>query len=617
MAPLPSYKDLWPTDDSTWDSPKDVVLVLHLATLASGYTPNINLAARPTPTRTSHAFLRCVEPKKPHRTGCQATLLYLEYLTRSKKGNGPCKVHLPPRSKDTQKLCDHHGGEDSGHSECVGPLERATSPFHLSVGTRVYTKREVSLIEAGLKSTGRRAGYAIQSRHTKDVLVKCLGESDAGPCKWQVRLIPGKGRDGEGNEVEGHTASEIDPVHQCEPKLPSPSEPLREVLDYFPEITLTAGLIGKSKRQQVRKKPKGKTPATPDYATDSSDEEGVISDSGLQRRCEELIALCPPKAESNGNGPADPSSLEAPANASGPASATGSIEHTTLTAPASALGLSSAAASPSAGGGRDTRDPSSSLSPVQSEAADDSMYEEPALVDAGAEDDEDDGSYGGDSEEEKPRASKRARLARGQQLQQEEQQRRATRRSLGKGKEVSYKEVWEVEGLDDEEEKPEVYEGAVEQPTIEDLKPIEDVKPVQEQYEDVKPQQSVPAPLPLGLNDDSIIPDSAAPSPAVASSSSFAQAQAHDASIDPTLGISLPTAAHLASTAPAPAPAPAVEAEPEVDLSMFVDLDSSAPATQENDKVGEVVEGGEHKIVVDQMLPSAEVEEKIGMEVDA
>lgn len=114
---------LWPADDSTWDSPKDVVLVLHLATLASGYSPNINLAARPTPTRTSHAFLRCVEPKKPHRTGCQATLLYLEYLTKSKKGNGQCKVHLPPRSKDTQKLCDHHGQPDSGHSEFVGALD--------------------------------------------------------------------------------------------------------------------------------------------------------------------------------------------------------------------------------------------------------------------------------------------------------------------------------------------------------------------------------------------------------------------------------------------------------------------------------------------------------------
>lgn len=112
-------------------------------------------------------------------------------------------------------------------------LQRATTPFHLTVGPRVYTKREVSRLEAGLKSTGRRLGYAIQSRHTKDVLVKCLGESEQGPCKWQVRLIPGKGKDGEGNEVEGHTASEIDPVHQCEPKLPKPSEPLKRVLDYF------------------------------------------------------------------------------------------------------------------------------------------------------------------------------------------------------------------------------------------------------------------------------------------------------------------------------------------------------------------------------------------------
>ena len=130
---ITSYKDLWPSDDSTWDSPKDVVLVLHLATLAAGYSPNINLAARPTPTRTSHAFLRCVEPKKPHRTGCQATLLYLEYLTRSKKGNGPCKVHLPPRSKDTQKLCDHHSVPDSGHSECVGHLDVSCLALSLSL----------------------------------------------------------------------------------------------------------------------------------------------------------------------------------------------------------------------------------------------------------------------------------------------------------------------------------------------------------------------------------------------------------------------------------------------------------------------------------------------------
>lgn len=111
--------------------------------------------------------------------------------------------------------------------------QRATTPFHLTVGPRVYTKREVSRIEAGLKATGRRAGYAIQSRHTKDVLVKCLGESEQGPCKWQVRLIPGKGKGEDGKEVEGHTASEIDPDHQCEPKLPKPSEPLRKVLDYF------------------------------------------------------------------------------------------------------------------------------------------------------------------------------------------------------------------------------------------------------------------------------------------------------------------------------------------------------------------------------------------------
>ncbi|KAM0791149.1 hypothetical protein ACM66B_005634 [Microbotryomycetes sp. NB124-2] len=311
MAPPPvkSYKDLWPADEMVFDSPKDAVLVLHLATLAGGHAPNINLAARPTPTRTSHAFLRCVEPKKEKRTGCQATLLYLEYMNKG-KANGPCRIHLPPRSKDNTKLSEHHHQPDSGHSPYFGHLEPATGKLHLKVGSKVYSRQDVARIEAGLKATGRKHGYAIQSRHTKDVLVKCLGTSkDKGPCKWQVRLIPAP------NGQDGHTCSEIDPKHGCDIMLAPPSENLLRVLNFFPEVTLEAGLIGKSKRQQVRKRPaggakgaagggkraKGKssgaTPAmTPDGddSEESEEEEGVLSDNEVESRCFELIALCPP-----------------------------------------------------------------------------------------------------------------------------------------------------------------------------------------------------------------------------------------------------------------------------------------------------------------------------------
>ncbi|KAK4051111.1 hypothetical protein OIO90_004852 [Microbotryomycetes sp. JL221] len=313
-----SYKDLWPGDEmvSFVFGAKDAVLVLHLATLAGGHTPNINLAARPTPTRTSHAFLRCVEPKKETRTGCQATLLYLEYLNKGKP-NGPCRIHLPPRSKDNTKLSEHHHQPDSGHSPYFGFLEPANSKLHLKVGTKIFSRQDVARIEAGLKSTGRKQGYAIQSRHTKDVLVKCLGESkDKTPCKWQVRLVPAP------NGQQGHTISEIDPKHICDIKLAQPSENLLKVLNFFPEVTLEAGLIGKSKRQQVRKRGTGSTaggaggskqdnrgrpkkgsksgagtPAmTPDGddASESEDEEGVLSDNEIEVRCFELISLCPP-----------------------------------------------------------------------------------------------------------------------------------------------------------------------------------------------------------------------------------------------------------------------------------------------------------------------------------
>ncbi|KAK4048301.1 hypothetical protein OIV83_004822 [Microbotryomycetes sp. JL201] len=313
MAPLPpakSHKDLWPTDEMVFDSPKDAVLVLHLATLAGGHAPNINLAARPTPTRTSHAFLRCVEPKKEKRTGCQATLLYLEYMNKGKQ-NGPCRIHLPPRSKDNTKLSEHHHQPESGHSPFFGTLEPATGKLHLKVGSKVYSRQDVARIEAGLKATGRKHGYAIQSRHTKDVLVKCLGQTkDKQPCKWQVRLVPAP------NGQDGHTCSEIDPKHGCEIMLAPPSENLLRVLDFFPEVTLEAGLIGKSKRQQVRKRPasatkgatatgnkrgskksSGATPAmTPegDDDSDESEEEGVLSDNEVESRCFELISLCPP-----------------------------------------------------------------------------------------------------------------------------------------------------------------------------------------------------------------------------------------------------------------------------------------------------------------------------------
>lgn len=90
----------------------------------------------------------------------------------------------------------------------------------------MYDKKGVALIEAGLKASGRRRGYAIQSRHTKDVLVKCLGEGPTGPCKWQVRLVPAPNN-------HGHTISEIDPNHQCDPTLVLPGSNLKRVLDFF------------------------------------------------------------------------------------------------------------------------------------------------------------------------------------------------------------------------------------------------------------------------------------------------------------------------------------------------------------------------------------------------
>ncbi|SCZ89314.1 BZ3500_MvSof-1268-A1-R1_Chr1-1g01100 [Microbotryum saponariae] len=290
---------LWPVPGTRWDSPKDLLLVMQLATLAAGYSATANLASRVTPTATAHAFIRCIEAKTPNSGGCQSTLAVLQYAN-AKNPHGTCRVQLPPKAGKSAKpsLKDHHSHPDSGHLKVGDVIQPTEPPMSLEVGPTVYTLADINKLEAYARADSRRDPHnaVITVVRSKDILFKCRGKNDNDDaCLWQIRLTPTSAG------AKTYTCKEIEPDHTCEPAHPAPSAHLNTVLDYFPSLHLKQGLIGKSKLQQSRKiqkqqqakAPRKRAPIEPSDDEDE-DEEGVLSDSGLQQLCDKLIVFCPP-----------------------------------------------------------------------------------------------------------------------------------------------------------------------------------------------------------------------------------------------------------------------------------------------------------------------------------
>jgi hypothetical protein len=294
MADL--HRALWFEPGSTWDSPKDVLLVAQLATLAAGFTSTVNLASRVTPTATAHAFIRCIEVKTKESGGCQSTLALIQYIDPS-NASGPCRVQLPPRATNLKTakpaLWEHHSHPDSGHLRISDPIQvsfslpvrtlirlaadsnsfpqTSTTPIVLDVGlpNLVIDAAKVNALEASIRAAARRSGCSVTVIRSKDILFKCRSKSASGACSFQVRLAR------KAHEPPSWTCTEIDPHHTCDPGFSKPSAALTEVLDFFvsfrlsldivilaadwsylltqPPITLVAGLVGKSKLQQSRK----------------------------------------------------------------------------------------------------------------------------------------------------------------------------------------------------------------------------------------------------------------------------------------------------------------------------------------------------------------------------
>lgn len=273
-----NHEKLFPRPESTWSSPKDLLLVLHLACLAAGYAPFLNVATRVTTSAHAHAFIRCVEQKSKNGAGCQATFCMVEWLN-PKNPTGPCKMHLPPRIVSAVSpgelntvLAHHHSQENSGHARVCPPLlvsnhsptvvtsgtghvvtsarvqnkhradpalappalppsprQPASTPLELKVGTTVFDAGQVTAIEASLRSAARRAKCQMSVVRTKDLLFKCRGkDSNDLACSFQVRLVPAPG-----GSTTDFTCKEITPDHSCLPEFEDPTPELDTVLSYF------------------------------------------------------------------------------------------------------------------------------------------------------------------------------------------------------------------------------------------------------------------------------------------------------------------------------------------------------------------------------------------------
>lgn len=233
----------------------------------------------------------------------------------------------------------------------------------------------------------------------------------------------------------------------------------------------------------------------------------------------------------------------------------------------------------------------------------------------------------------------------------------------GSRKKAKSKELKSEEGdLTEKEEKP--YVPRKEKPYIprEFKKDPFAVAAAAAAAEDVKPLN-----VSVARGASEIIPDSTSNSPAMLQDSTFGAAHplAHQfqhhypSQFQPQhhqqQGVPLPTSAHLASVhgyahpsapqhyaptsnfqlppaypsyvqpPPPPPPAPYIpsqhgvpphpqpQPQPEVDMSMFLNVNGGGS----EDKMGSVMQGGEQRIVVDQMMPSAQVERAAGMDMDA
>lgn len=301
-----SHLDLWPGQESDWDSTKDLLLALHLATLATGAHSFLNVVARPTPSIGAHSFIQCAERPSTDFPGCTSTFCMVQWIN-PKDQNGPCRMHLPPRISGGKKggadtwLSHHHrGGEKPTHGifceplkvslpllsspfpSCgtlrflgarqprqqnaracsrrvfwltrpavvlpFQPLQKSSKPLSLEVGPQVLTETDIVALEASIRVAGRLVGSQIAMVRTKDILVRCRGKSkgedgSADLCQFQVRFVPAPAPNGPGS----YTCKEITPNHSCEPEVGEPSKELKAILDFFVRFPEPARVFPSSK----------------------------------------------------------------------------------------------------------------------------------------------------------------------------------------------------------------------------------------------------------------------------------------------------------------------------------------------------------------------------------
>ncbi|KPV71438.1 uncharacterized protein RHOBADRAFT_56630 [Rhodotorula graminis WP1] len=231
----------WPSVGTTYPHWADLLLATQLAAARAGFNYLGRYFDQRRPAQLSIVCM--VHSTQMRASGCTHSLVEAVAVDPKDVTGGWRVSKINAQNLDAQRHPMHTGGIGLSYW-----LKTSTDTLILRPGDIVRGLRAMHTVEGALRAQGRRDGRFLACRTVPPsrgsvhpaYLITCV--LDATCCEFLVRF-EGLGPDAGGED--GWRCLEIRTKHSCTSTASSPSKKLEWRLDFWPQVTLVEGRIGK------------------------------------------------------------------------------------------------------------------------------------------------------------------------------------------------------------------------------------------------------------------------------------------------------------------------------------------------------------------------------------